>query len=202
MSATSPPAERLKPVEGNLQYVEEKSSYATQREQDGIARRQGKQVREKRMFEKLLKQAEAGTKLSAEAREWLDKKTLEDPACVERLQVRDLAKKSMSAENWAGELMKGSSSKFSAVVKPSIDDALQKEMVGLVSYDDLRRKKVEAADRLKAAEEEEKAAAIAERDPEQRKKKAEEAKEEAKKRRKTSKGQGALSFDLEEEEEG
>lgn len=56
MSATSPPAERLKPVEGNLQYVEEKSSYATQREQDGIARRQGKQVREKRMFEKLLKQ--------------------------------------------------------------------------------------------------------------------------------------------------
>ena len=68
--------EKLKAVEGNEnptsgiaahfggfstsskpQYVEEaKSSYATQREQDGIARRKGREGREKRMFEKLLKQ--------------------------------------------------------------------------------------------------------------------------------------------------
>ena len=77
--AAAPAGEKLKGVEGHEappsgtaahfggfstsskpQYVEEKSAYATKREEDGIARRKGREGREKRMFEKLLKQVQPG----------------------------------------------------------------------------------------------------------------------------------------------
>jgi len=46
----------LDPAGGQNVYLEEKSSYATQREQEGIARRKAREEREKQMFFKLVKQ--------------------------------------------------------------------------------------------------------------------------------------------------
>ena len=60
------------------------------------------------------------------------------------------AKKSLSAANWAGELMKGST-KFASSRKASVDGMLQTETVGLVTYDDYKRKK-EALEALEHAE--------------------------------------------------
>ena len=45
----------------------------------------------------------------------------EDPACMERYQVKDLAKKSLSAENWAGILRERESSLLTTYWSGSTD---------------------------------------------------------------------------------
>ena len=84
-----------------------------------------------------------GTQLTVEAKEWMDKKIKENPAFAEKMDMRELAKKSLSSANWAGELMKGSSTKFASKGQVSVEDSLKHQTVGLVTYDDYKRKKQE-----------------------------------------------------------
>jgi hypothetical protein len=87
-----------------------------------------------------MRQVDAGTPLTAEAQEWMDKKLAGDPESAAKFDLRARAKKSLSAANWAGELMKGDS-RFAASGEVSMESALQHQTVGLVTYDDYKKRK-------------------------------------------------------------
>mmetsp|Transcript_20973 Transcript_20973/g.32869 ORF Transcript_20973/g.32869 Transcript_20973/m.32869 type:complete len:168 (+) Transcript_20973:437-940(+) len=116
--------------------------------EEGKKRREAKRQRERETFEKLIKQKEAGVALTAEAQEWMDKKAATDPNYAATLNVKSLAKKALNSDSWAGELMKGSSAKFSCQAKPSVEDVMQKDIVGLVTYDEYKRKKEAAEEEI------------------------------------------------------
>ncbi|EKX37962.1 hypothetical protein GUITHDRAFT_165350 [Guillardia theta CCMP2712] len=61
----------------------------------------------KKNEEMSIRQHEIGAPITPEAQEWMKRKACQCPEYAARLEVRKLAKKSLEADNWAGELMKG-----------------------------------------------------------------------------------------------
>jgi hypothetical protein len=117
--------------------------YQKKKMEEHRARKQEQEKREKRTMDKLLRQVEQGTQLTADAQEWMDKRVASNPDLAAKLHLREAAKKSLSTANWASQLMKGSSSKFSSSGQASVEDMLKNQTVGLVTYDDYKKRKEE-----------------------------------------------------------
>mmetsp|Transcript_33410 Transcript_33410/g.84415 ORF Transcript_33410/g.84415 Transcript_33410/m.84415 type:complete len:173 (+) Transcript_33410:100-618(+) len=143
------------------------------------ARRAAKVHKEDQMFDKIARAKAEGRVVTGEAADWFANKLQTDPEAQNKLKVRELARKSLSGDSWAGELMKGESHKFSASAKNSVDQQLKDQVVGLVTYDDYKRKREKLEEEAAA-----KLAEAAEGKPKKKKKKA---------------PTGPLSFDDEDE---
>mmetsp|Transcript_3749 Transcript_3749/g.7148 ORF Transcript_3749/g.7148 Transcript_3749/m.7148 type:complete len:172 (+) Transcript_3749:50-565(+) len=165
---------------------DEPTQYASKQLEEFKKRKAEREKKEMKTFEKILRQKEQGVQLTSEAETWFQKKVMEDPKAGSKVQVRQLAQKSLDSGNWAGQLMKGSSEKFSCVGKKTVDNALVQETAGLVTYEDYKRKKQDL-------EEKEEAGTLGGEEHE------EEAKKDGKRRKKEKRV--VLSFDADEDEE-
>eukprot|EP00286_Rhodomonas_abbreviata_P028247 CAMPEP_0181315336 /NCGR_PEP_ID=MMETSP1101-20121128/15320_1 /TAXON_ID=46948 /ORGANISM="Rhodomonas abbreviata, Strain Caron Lab Isolate" /LENGTH=177 /DNA_ID=CAMNT_0023422535 /DNA_START=128 /DNA_END=661 /DNA_ORIENTATION=+ len=170
---------------------EEPTVWAAKQLEAHKKRKAEREKREMRTFEKILRQKEQGVKLTGEAEEWFTKKAALDPEASSRVAVRQMAQKSLNSDNWAGELMKGSSQKFSSVGKNTVENRLVSQVTGLVTYDDYKRKKQD----LQEQEEAGALGAVDNAEEEQGAKKA------AKRSKKDKPKGGVLSFDADAEEE-
>eukprot|EP00292_Cryptomonas_paramecium_P022072 CAMPEP_0113670058 /NCGR_PEP_ID=MMETSP0038_2-20120614/4923_1 /TAXON_ID=2898 /ORGANISM="Cryptomonas paramecium" /LENGTH=166 /DNA_ID=CAMNT_0000586027 /DNA_START=131 /DNA_END=627 /DNA_ORIENTATION=+ /assembly_acc=CAM_ASM_000170 len=128
--------------------VEDQTPRQKRLEEQRWARKLERDKKESKMFDKLHNLVSQGVELSDEAKIWLEKKKQSDPTAVERLNVKTLAKKSLDPDNWASELMSaaqgGSSARFSSMGTRSAEDLLKAGTVGLVTYQDYKRKREEA----------------------------------------------------------
>mmetsp|Transcript_34092 Transcript_34092/g.80406 ORF Transcript_34092/g.80406 Transcript_34092/m.80406 type:complete len:180 (+) Transcript_34092:160-699(+) len=139
-------------TDGVVLGVDEVTSYSAKRLEEFKKRKADREKKEMRSFEKLLKQKEQGVKLTGEAESWFQKKAALDPQASAKYEVHQMAKKSMDSNNWAGELMKGTDTKFACVGKKSVDSELVNEVAGLVSYEEYKRKKQDLEDKEAAGE--------------------------------------------------